>query len=292
MKFTRAQLEVIKQKHSSLTSKELFNHLIVNYGLKHEYTSYRTELYNKGFYKVRMRRWTAEEKQFLIDNYEVMGNIEIAEKLSKKGRVFNKKQIEKQMKLSKLRRSPEALEYIRSQHKKAGIYSEGNYRRWESKKAKEGDRSIHIQNNRTPIVKIKVNGTFIPYARYRYEKLHGIIPTGYKVYFKDCNPLNVTDSNLHILKAGELTREMRALYKLNIDKYFLEQKTKTVFKKETEVPKIIEKKENMITVVINEKIRLQVKPGTDIEALKLKYNKALQKNWEASNFLPMDLKQN
>ena len=281
MKFTKKQLEFIKLKFRSLTSRELFDHLTINYELTHQYTSFRTELYRLGMMKVQMRRWTDEEKQILFDNYKTSGNIEIAEMLSKKGRIFNKKQIEKQIKLSKLKRTPEDLKYIREKHKKAGVYSEGNYRRWEKKKYKEGELKMQVRNN-VPTMMIKVDGLFTPYARYRYIQLYGPVPKGFKVYLKDCNPENVDDSNLCI--KNSLSAEDRQLYRKNHAKYFLAQKTKHIVK--PAAPKIIQEKvaavpvQNFITVVISDKVRLQVKPGTDVEKLKKQYHQNTADRWK------------
>lgn len=225
MKFTEQQLVFIAENFDSLTSRQLFDVLSFEHGLSCQYTSYRTELYNNGFYKVRMRRWTEKETKFLYDNYKTMGNIEIAEKLSKKNRVFNKKQIEKKMKLEKITRTREEINAIIRKHKEAGRYSEANFKRWEEAKYPEGFLKTQKINGK-PVVKIKVDGVFIPYARYRYQQLHGPIPEGYRIKFKDCNPLNISDENLSIFKGG-LTTEERKLYKKNLEKSF-ERRTKVL----------------------------------------------------------------
>lgn len=279
--FTEPQLTFIKAKFNFLTSKEIFNHLVVNFAFDRCYTNFRTKCYANGLYKCKMRRWTADEKKFLRDNYQTMGNIKIAENLSKKGRIFNKKQIEKQMKLLKLKRSPENLTFILNQNKNTGVYSKANYKRWEEKKHKDGDLVTWNLNN-VPRVMIKIDGSFLPYARYRYTQIHGPIENGFKVFFKDCNPLNIEDENLY-LSNRSLTRENREAYKKNIAKYLLQQNLRS-----KEIPAIVEKekakpKEALITVVINDKVRLRVKPGTDVEKLKSRYISALKNNWETSN---------
>ncbi|SEG38898.1 hypothetical protein SAMN05421847_2162 [Halpernia humi] len=189
MKFTAEQLTFIKAKFNSLTSREMFDHLLVNFSFDKCYTSFRTECYANGFYKCEMRRWSAEEKKFLLDNYQTMGNVAIAEKLTKKGRIFTKKQVQKQVRLLKLKRSPENLQFILDQNKLSGIYSKANYKRWERMK----------------------------------------------------NPASIIN---------EIAVEDPA-------------------------------KEILITVIINDKIRLKVKPGTDVEKLKSEYISAIENNWEA-----------
>src|SRR5690606_22114783 len=107
------------------------------------------------------------------------------------------------------------------EHKKKGSYSEASYQKWKETKCKEGEKRIWSLN-KVPKVMIKINGNFTSYPVYRYEQLHGPIPSGFKVYHKDCNPLNVEDDNLTIRKRT-LNKAERALYKRNIQNYKLSQ---------------------------------------------------------------------
>lgn len=269
MKLTRVQIAEIKHHFRKLTTRELYDHLTVNFGLKTGYTSFRLALYDLGFKKCKILRWTKTETQFLIDHYKTTGNIEIAEKLSKKGRIFTTKNIQKKMLLLKLKRTPEELESIKNNHKEKGVFSAANSRRWMDRKAVENERRVWICNN-VPRVVIKINGSFIQYARYRWTQLHGEVPEGYKVYHKDCNPLNVDDDNL-VIRDRYLNREERKLYKRHIDKYkfSLSVKDSPIIKHEVaNIPK--EPAQNLVSVKIG-KMTVKVKPGTDIEALIKRY---------------------
>ena len=270
MKFNNAQKKEIRLMHSKLTSRGLFDHLVTNFGLNCQYTSYRTALYEMGLYKCKMLRWTKEETQYLLENYKTKGNIDIAKKLSKRGRKFSKKQVEKKIKLLGIKRSPENIEAIKNDHVKRGVYREANLRKWSSRKAEEGEKRTVVANG-TPRVMIKVNGTFIPYARHRYIELYGEIPPGYKVYFKDMDPLNISDENLEIRKGCGLNIKESLLFNKNKEKY-LRSLSKPIVEETVLQLKEHKINPNTVKVWVNDKTAIYVKPGTDIQALKQKYN--------------------
>ncbi len=153
MKFNQAQLSFIENNFRKLTSKEIFQKLVYEFNLKHKYTSFRTELYRLGFYKVEMRRWSRAEKQFLLDNYKKIGNKQIAEMLSTPGRKFTDKQVQKKIRLLELKRNREDLKLIIDNHKKSGVYSEGNYKKWRNIK---GVSNVSISISEEIIVKQKL----------------------------------------------------------------------------------------------------------------------------------------
>lgn len=267
-RFTKEQKKEVISLRNKLTNQELFTHLKVNFSLECKYTTFRTNLYKLGLYKCKILRWTKEEKQFLLENYLIKGNKEIAEILSKPGRVFTVRNVNKEMNLLNIKRTPEALKFIKDNHRKNGVYKNSTARIREKGKRYYPDGHIKIGIYKgVPIVKIKVNGIFTPYARYRYIQLNGKIPEGYKVYFKDCNFRNIEDDNLILLKAGSLNQEQRNLYKKYYKKYFEEISQSNPKVIEIEKPKVpAETKQNLISVRVG-KIILKVKPGTDINAL-------------------------
>lgn len=274
MEFTTDQMNEIKKRYRTLTSKALYEHLKANFGLDHKYTSYRTRLYKEGFYKCGMMRWTLAETQYLLDNYKIKGNIEIAKKLSKKGRKVTKKQVEKKMKLMKLQRTADERKKIIDGHKKKGTYHKANLDRWEKKKAKEGDLHVQLAHG-VPRVMIKIDGLFTPYARYRYRELHGEIPQGMKVYFKDMNPLNINDDNLILKKGSGLNKVERELFRKSINEYMKSQNKDTV-NVPARAPVLpippSPSTTNKIAVKVNDKTTIWVRPGTDIDAIKKRYN--------------------
>lgn len=278
MTFNRVQLQEVKKMYKQLSNKELHQHLVVNFGYKLGSTSMRIEMYKKGLKKCEILRWTEEETSFLLENYKTSGNIEIAKKLSKKGRLFDKKNVEKKMKLMSLKRTKSDISLIRNKAKKNGVYSKANFERWESKKYPEKHIKVQIGNG-YPRVVIKINGKFTPYARHRFIELHGPVPKGYVVFHKDENPLNVEDENLFIQKRTGFSGDYRAKYKRNVQKYLSEINFTKILNEAPEPPVTKKKKKTQkpierrtIAVRINEKTIINVLPGTDIEKLKQKYN--------------------
>lgn len=158
MTFNQYQLSFIENNFDKLTSKEIFSKLVNEFHLKHQYTSFRTELYRLGFYKVEMRRWSRREKQFLLENYKKIGNKQIAKLLSTPGRKFTDKQVQKKIRLLELKRTKEDLQFIIDNHKKSGVYSEGNYKKWRNIK---GVPSISISKKEEIIVKPKLKTIMI-----------------------------------------------------------------------------------------------------------------------------------
>ncbi len=278
MTFNRVQLQEVKKMYKQLSNQELHRHLVVNFGYKLASTSMRTEMYKRGLKKCEILRWTEEEASFLLENYKTSGNIEIAKKLSKKGRLFDKKNVEKKMKLMSLKRTKSDISFIRNKAKKNGVYSKANFERWESKKYPEKHIKVQVSNG-YPRVMIKINGKFTPYARHRFLEIYDSVPKGYVVFHKDGNPLNIEDDNLSVQKRTGFSGDYRSKYRRNVQKYLSEENfTKTL----NEVPKlpVTEKKKEIqkpverrtIAVRINEKTVINVLPGTDIEKLKQKYN--------------------
>lgn len=189
-------------------------------------------------------RWSKEDIQFLLDNYKIKGNVEIAEILTKKGRSFRlingkkvvrkfvPKNIEKKMNLFGLERTKEDLDYIIKHNREIGkgycwtkeknVYTEGIKQVFE-----EGEIRIwHTGEYKTQY--IKINGRFTQYSRYLYRKHYGSIPKGHKIRFKDGNTLNCVIENLECVSCAhmaqinsyhrypiELKRTIRTLNKLN-----------------------------------------------------------------------------
>lgn len=206
-KLTPSEKQWLKSNYRNYTTRQLYEYIMANRTEQTGYTTFRTALYRLNLKKCAILRWTARETAYLLTNYATCGNIEIAQKLRTKKRPFTKKNVEKKMKLMKLKRTPPMLECIRNKHKANGVYRDGNLKMWSSRKAQDGDRRQWVING-IPRVVIKINGKFIHYARYRYIELHGSVPAGHKVYHKDGNTLNVSDDNLIALPAGCMKRSI------------------------------------------------------------------------------------
>ena len=274
-KFTLAERKEIAKKFESLNGRELFAHMTANFPITCQYTTFRTALYNLGLYKCRMTRWTEKEVNFLLAHYKTMGNIEIAEKLSTKRRKFTKKKIEKKMRLMGLKRTRAEINGIIAGHKEKGTFHKANLERWKTIKEPEGHKHVVLCNG-VPKWRIKINGMYIPYQRYRYIQLHGEIPPGYRVYHKDMDPLNIDDDNL-IIRNHTLNAAERMRYKRNIERYLRQEKTKNEYA--TTAPAVaapVLVTQNVVSLRIDAKTVISVKPGTNINELREKYSNHMQ----------------
>ncbi len=173
-------------------------------------TNTRTRLYQLGMKRMEMEYWTDEMIQFLRENYRRIGDTELAEIFSAKwpkNKGWSKKHIEKKRRYLKLKRTKKEREAILQGHVEAGVYVRGNAKMWETRGiAKEGEiRYWRVgQNDARPVPFIKVDGSFVHYARYRYEQLNGPVPDGYNVVFLANDPKNLQDDNLGIVSNEEL----------------------------------------------------------------------------------------
>lgn len=268
---TSLQEKEIRLKWKTLSNDQLYNHLVENFGYQGSKTTMRTYMYDNNMKKTNMMRWTDKETQFLLDNYKTKGNTEIAKKLSKKNRVVTKKNVEKKLRLLKISRTPEEIKAIINNNVKSGIYSKANFKKWEGIKIQEGKTVIQISNGR-PIVMIKINETLTPYARHRWIELNGIPEPGMRVHFKDCNPLNVEDDNLELRKGCSYSGLEIAKYNRFCREYIIKNKIQEEPVVSSEPKKQKDVYQGLITVRINSKTVIQVKPGTNIEALRQRYS--------------------
>lgn len=168
-------------------------------------------------------RWSKEDIEYLIDNYQMKGDKEIAIDLNKFKRTFrvidgkkvyrtfNKKHIEKKMNLLGLKRSTDEYNAIRKRNIHIGltyawtkesnaytlgilpVFDEGAIRIWNTNGY---DRKY-----------IKIDGRFVSLARHNYEKHFGSIPTGYNVWHRDGDQLNCAPENLYLVSDADQSLE-------------------------------------------------------------------------------------
>ena len=274
MKLTRKEVQWCRRNRGHLTNEQLRAHIN---GQRREdaqmgVTTFRTLLYKHNIKKNTVLGWTAKETQFLLDNYRTMGNLELSAILTKKRRRILKKNIEKKMILLGLKRTPEELQAIIDGHKAKGTYHRANKKRHKNMGAvQEGEIKVQVVNGR-PRVSIKVNGLLKPYARHRYVQLHGEPPKGYKIFFRDWDPLNIADDNLVAMKGRKLTHAEIALYDKNCRAYLSRTRTaKATQPKPEPRPVPAEPRAQRIGVRLNARTVVYVPPGTNIERLRARY---------------------
>jgi len=165
-----------------------------------------------GLYKQIYIHWSSEDIDFLLNNYQKIGNVEMAAILNKKHnsyrvingektyRSFTKKHIEKKMKLLKLHRTKEQILKIKKRNLTTTnfrvITSDDNL--WtRGLRKKYDEQSIRIRKGKRFI---KINGIFTPYTRWFYHNFVQPVPDGYIVCHLDCDVLNDDIDNLICVK--------------------------------------------------------------------------------------------
>lgn len=267
IKYTKAEVAFMRQYYGKIPNTHMLKQLNTMRREELKMSSLRHKLrYLRLITGVRLIHWNEQQVQYLLDNYKTKGNIQIAKelnglKLTK--RKFNKKHIEKKMMLMDLKRTDIELFAIKEGHKALKHYP-GRVRA-------EPQGAIHIRiMNGIPHPHIKVGKFFVKQAREMWKTKFGDIPKGYMVHFKDLNSLNLTPENLELIKVGDLTfkekQKMLAIARENIDRL-----SRPIKINETADRPAISMPGQTIKVVINSRLTLYVKPGTDIEKLKQKY---------------------
>ena len=269
--YTKAEIAFIKSYYSKIPNTDILKQVNTMRLCPVNMSALRHQMRRMKLIKgVRLIHWTAEQTAFLVANYETVGNIEIAKKLNKmklSARKFDKKHVEKKMNLLGIKRTDESLLFIKENHKKAGRYPGRVFAQ------PEGFVNIRIMNG-IPHPHVKKGSFFIKKAREVYKDNIGVIPAGHMVHFKDLDTLNLSPSNLFVKKVGDLTFAEKTKM-LQIGKANIERLNRPAVKEIEYVRPDIAKADQKIKVEINARLTLYVKPGTDINVLRAKYNRPL-----------------
>ncbi len=268
IKYSKAEIAFMKEYYGKLPNTQILKQLNTMRELPIKMSSLRHQLIRLKLIKgIRLIHWTAEQAQFLLDNYQTHGNIEIARELNKmklNKRKFTKKNVWKKMLLLGIKRTDEQLIIIKENHVKAGHYP------GRVLKAPQGTIKTNIING-IPYPHIKKGKFFVKLVREQWKETVGPIPRGMMVHFKDLNTMNIDPSNLELKRVGDLTSEQRIkmlrIAKANIEKLNAPAPVIPVVPGRADISDHSKK----IKVVINSRLTLYVRPGTDIEKLREKY---------------------
>lgn len=266
--------QFLTKNFKRFTNQELLDHLNAQRSSDEQLkiTWLRMKLYKMGLKKCEILRWTKDETQFLLDNYQHEGDAWIARQMTKKFRKFKLKNVEKKRELLGIKRTEEQIQAIKKKNIDRGCYNTVSEGRWKDGGAPEGHRVIWNQNGVLSEY-VKVNGSYIPYAPWLYESHIAPIPEGCKVYHIDCNVLNNELHNLEIRMATGLDKKTRAEYarqnRLNHHKYKNRKSVPVQVQKIPEEPAA--KLTDKIKVRINPKMEVYVAPGTPISEVYKKY---------------------
>ena len=200
------ELVYLKKEFHRHTCPELLEHINANRPVPVTKTVLRNKCAELGLKKnERPIPWNDREVSFLLNNFRKMGNIEIADRLNRyksRTRNFNKKNIEKKIKLLRIKRSAEDLKRIKDDHIKRGMHNRPRYKEDHHKYRPEGSKWIR-RHGRNKFWFIKKDGKIHFLHRYLYEKHIGPLKKGQCVSFKDGNTLNCDIENLYQCKRGK-----------------------------------------------------------------------------------------
>jgi hypothetical protein len=176
----------IRENFEKYTNKELAAML----GFKLHFI--RIKCHAMGLYRMELEYWTEEQVQFLEDNYQLIGDKELAEIFNskwEKKKTWTFKHIEKKRLYLKLKRTKEQISAIHDRNVENGRFANCPVNRWLVHGVfQEGDvRMWRISAGRY-VPFIKINNQFVHWARYTWEKEHGPVGPGINIIFKNDDP--------------------------------------------------------------------------------------------------------
>jgi hypothetical protein len=196
--FTKKMDEFLKKNFENMTNQELANKL----GLKLTVT--RNRLYALGLKRMKLQYWTAEQVQFLKDNYKTIGDTELAEIFAKKWekeKGWTKKHIEKKRRYLKLKRSKTHLKDIFIRNVQLGRYGLCAVNAWKTRGVTP-EGGIKVWGRHKQVYK-KIDSKYIKLSHHVWEQHHGAVPAGTLIVHKDGNGLNCELDNLQCITRGD-----------------------------------------------------------------------------------------
>lgn len=197
------ELVFIKKNFDKLTASEMLDHINSNRQEKVGMSRFRAKYRELKLQKQqRPDLWLDRETQFLLNNYNKMGNVKIADYLNKfnnRSRDFTPKIIWKKMKLMKIKRTDKELAMIKQKNIETGSYARTGKKH--HLYIHEGTIVIRYKiKSRRKYKWIKHEGKMVNLHRLVWEQNFGPIPKGHKIYFKDGNTMNCKPENLECHK--------------------------------------------------------------------------------------------
>ena len=206
MILTAEQEQFIRDNYQSMTNPQLAEAL----GLR--LTSMRTAMYKLGLKRMEMEYWNEEMTNFLIENYAIMGDYEIAEHFQihfPKNKPWKYNHIAKKRGYLNLNRSIAQIAAINDRNALRGCFIKNH---WKLKP--ENNYPIgHIKPYRGKMIIKNEDGLFVPYAPVLYRQHFGEVPPKHSVTFKDGDPLNCVPENLIAKTKNQICWEARRLKK-------------------------------------------------------------------------------
>jgi hypothetical protein len=203
-------------------------------------TVIRNKMHELGLIRVEMEYWTEEQVKYLRNNYQKMGDTEMAELFEKrwpKHKKWTDKHIRKKRIYLNLRRTKMQTQSILERNIECGRYAVCAEKRWaKAYISPVGEIKVWCTSAGNKFKVIKTRAGFVHYAPWLYRKTFGKIPKGYIVSFKDRDNMNVVPENLELITRADQARRMVTRYPAELRKIIRAfNKLKKKIKQKTDV---------------------------------------------------------
>lgn len=220
--FSDKDIQFIKDNFQRMTNDEIAD------ALNLKKTRVRTFAYEMGLKRMEMEYWTPSQVSYLKQNYQSIGDVEIAEIFENewpKNKAWTKKHIEKKRRYLKLKRTPIELEEIQIRNTVNGRFAICNKKRWESTGSNAIGTIVIWNTAGYQMAHIKTATGYVHYNRWLWKKNYGEIPVNYNVVRKAGCPeiptiefLEIVTKSEHAIrnkqKHDQLPQELKDIIKL------------------------------------------------------------------------------
>lgn len=173
----------------------------------------RRKCYELGLYRMTLEYWTPEQEAFLRESYHNYGDKELSQIFQEKWpkeKEWTLKHIEKKRGYLGLKRTPAEISAIRDRNVELGVFALGAPPRWIDRGVtKDGDIRMGRIHNGRYVPYIKVDGNFVLWSRHTWEQVHGPVPEGMMVVFK-----NDPSEYVNGIESLELTNRLGMVMKM------------------------------------------------------------------------------
>lgn len=201
----KKDLEFLKANWPAMTNKELSEALGITL------TKCREKLYELGLKRMELEYWTDDQTQFLLENYESIGDAELADifnDLWEKRKGWTKKHIEKKRRYLKLKRTREQIKAIHSRNVKAGRFAICPIKAWAVRGVTEVG-NIRLWNHSYGDGKfavIKTENGFVHYNRWLWIEHFGELDSDQLVVTKSGKTIAKGPDDLELIDRSEHAR--------------------------------------------------------------------------------------
>lgn len=210
--FSDKDIQFIKDNFQIMTNDEIAA------GLNLKKTRVRTLAYEMGLKRMEMEYWTPTQVAFLRENYQSIGDVEIAEIFENewpKNKVWTKKHIEKKRRYLNLKRTKIELQEVHIRNKISGRLAVANKKRWDVTGSNPIGTILIWNTNGYQMAHIKTENGYVHYARWLWKKHYGDIPAGYNIVRKEgCPEIPTLEFLEQITKAENAVRNVQKHNKL------------------------------------------------------------------------------